>query len=288
MTYNYFFTKPKFSKNEGYLLPEKLTNILPEGNLPLSKNNSVFLHTFLILLRSYPIIILVTLILQSISFRSFSKDISGQEERFKVLNSLIVNKQHSIVSKSIEQAEKLLHAYEKENYYVNIDEKVSVVFLSEKQMRGAFGAYSAIGTIQKPTIYLNSDWLNTGISSYDVTKVLLEEYGHYLDSKSLSDKVGDEGELFAKMVLGETLNNADLLRILSENDHNTVNDNGQIVAVEQATVYFNTVYSGTISNLTFNNSTLLSGTAFRFVSQATTFTQNDEPGTLVYIMRIRG
>ena len=189
------------------------------------------------LLRSYPTIFLATIILQAISFSSFSKGISAQEERFEIRNSLISSKQYSIVSKSIKQAEKLLHAYHKDNYQTNIDKKVSIVFLSEEQMRGALGAYSPIGTTQKPTIYLNTDWLNNDANSYDVTKVLLEEYGHYLDSKSaLTDKIGDEGELFAKMVLGEVLTNSDLIRMMLEDDHNTVNDNGQIFAGEQATV----------------------------------------------------
>jgi len=143
-----------------------------------------------------------------------------------------------------------LNDYSKENHNidVNILDKINITFLSDIQMKGAMGAFSAEGTTQKPTIYLNTDWLNTDISSFDVTKVLLEEFGHYLDAAySSSDRVGDEGELFANIVLGNKISTSDLMRMMIENDHNTIDDNGKVVAVEQSTVYFNQIYkAGTL------------------------------------------
>ena len=159
MTYNDFFDEQKFSKDEIYLLSKKVTNVLTKVSLASSKPNLVFIHTLFMLLSSYPTIFLATIILQAISFSSFSKGISAQEERFEIRNSLISSKQYSIVSKSIKQAEKLLHAYHKDNYQTNIDKKVNIVFLSEEQMRGALGAYSPIGIMKKPTIYLTNNLL---------------------------------------------------------------------------------------------------------------------------------
>jgi len=193
-----------------------------------------------------------------------------------------------------------LNDYSKANHNidVNILDKINITFLSDIQMKGAMGAFSAEGTTQKPTIYLNTDWLNTDISSFDVTKVLLEEFGHYLDSKySSSDRVGDEGELFANIVLGNKISTSDLMRMMIENDHNTIDDNVKVVAVEQATVYFNQIYkAGTapgggyaIQESVITRIQLVSGSAYRFVSSNpadalyTSANGNNVAGNLLYI-----
>lgn len=259
----------------------------------------------------YPIL-LVTTIMQTISFSGFSNDFAlkkggevSEKGRFEIQNFSLNSKRQKVVLQSLNETEQLLNDYSKANYFVdaNILDKISITFLSDRQMKGAMGAFSAEGTSQKPTIYLNTDWLNTGISSFDVTKVLLEEYGHYLDSKySSSDRVGDEGELFANIVLGSKISTSDLMRIMTENDHNTIDDNGKIVAVEQATVYFNQIYKAStlprdgtydIQDSPILGIQLVSGSAYRFVSSnpadasyiGTTIgaNGNNVAGNLVYI-----
>lgn len=64
-------------------------------------------------------------------------------------------------------------------------------------MPGAAGAYA----ISTGTIYLNQDWLQT--ASHDwVMAVLTEELGHHLDGLFHDvDTTGDEGSLFANLVM---------------------------------------------------------------------------------------
>lgn len=62
---------------------------------------------------------------------------------------------------------------------------------------------------------------------------LTEEVGHAIDSRvNTSDTAGDEGELFAKLVSGETLNADQIQAIRSENDHGTIEIDGESVEVE--------------------------------------------------------
>jgi hypothetical protein len=297
MIYNYFFNKQKVGLEERPLLFNRHNNLYLRA---ITKNCFLILPFIASFIRLVYPILLVTTIMQSISFSSFSKDFTPKKEegisekgRFEIENLSVNSKQLTLALQSIKETEQLLNDYSKANHNidVNILDKINITFLSDIQMKGAMGAFSAEGTTQKPTIYLNTDWLNTGISSFDVTKVLIEEYGHYLDSKySSSDRVGDEGELFANIVLGNKISTSDLMRIMIENDHNSIDDNGKIVAVEQATVYFNTVYKGTGSSYGVNTQSITNiqpfvGSGFRFISAdpaATSFSGNNIAGNFVY------
>ena len=101
---------------------------------------------------------------------------------------------------------------------------------SGSELGGAFGAYSATGTTGTPTIYLNGDWLSTA-SQGDIQSILLEELGHSFDHvlNSGVDSQGDEGEVFANLVLNT---GADLAPILQQDDHRVVTLDGVNVAVE--------------------------------------------------------
>lgn len=249
MIYNYFFNKQIVRLEKKLFVFNRLINLYPNA---FTKNWLLILTYIASFIRFvYPVLLLTT-IFHTISFSSFSKDFSTKKSffylkqgRFEIQNFSVDSKHLTVALESIKETEQLLNNYSKTNHYVdvNILDKINITFLSDIQMKGAMGAFSAEGTTQKPTIYLNTDWLKTGISSNDVTKVLLEEYGHYLDSKfSSSDRVGDEGELFANIVLGKKISTSDLMRMMIENDHSTINDNGRVIEVEQATVYFNKIY----------------------------------------------
>ena len=75
----------------------------------------------------------------------------------------------------------------------------SISIIPGKDMDGALGAYVASAN----TIVLNQDWLSTA-SANDANAVLVEEFGHFLDTKvnGVGDTPGDEGEAFSRALLG--------------------------------------------------------------------------------------
>lgn len=76
-----------------------------------------------------------------------------------------------------------------------------VEILSGSSMGGAVGAWAT----STSTIYLNSDWLSTA-NKAQISAVLTEEFGHYLDSKfNAVDTQGDEGELFSRILSSKKL-----------------------------------------------------------------------------------
>jgi len=71
-----------------------------------------------------------------------------------------------------------------------------IVLLSPSEISGA-GAYA----ISTGTIFLNAEWLQRA-SAPQVLAVLTEELGHHLDGLlNASDTPGDEGELFAALLM---------------------------------------------------------------------------------------
>lgn len=83
------------------------------------------------------------------------------------------------------------------------------------------------------TIYLSESFLNENQANFNiVSDVILEEWGHHLNAVlNEVDTVGDEGEIFMSLVKGLDFN-FDLLT--TENDHATMNINGNAVMVEQS------------------------------------------------------
>ena len=79
-----------------------------------------------------------------------------------------------------------------------------VALLSAETLHGAAGAYDA----KSDTIYL-SQQLVAGADGAAIERVLLEEIGHAIDARlgaaiaGLGDSPGDEGAIFAKLVLGD-------------------------------------------------------------------------------------
>ena len=105
-----------------------------------------------------------------------------------------------------------------------------VQVLNDELMNGARGAYSS----DRNAIYLAASLLETD----DLTGMqgtLIEEYGHYVDTllNPGEDTAGDEGELFKTVVLGDVLDEAELLRIQTEDDFGIITLDGVAIAVEQ-------------------------------------------------------
>jgi Calx-beta domain/Beta-propeller repeat len=102
--------------------------------------------------------------------------------------------------------------------------------VSSFSLGNARGAYSA----ETDTIYLADGFLATATRP-TIEAVILEEYGHYIDVRvNRSDSPGDEGEIFANLVLGKSLSPTELARLQSENDHAVVNIGGREIAIEMS------------------------------------------------------
>ena len=107
--------------------------------------------------------------------------------------------------------------------------KVEVVFT--KTINGANGAFAK----DTNTIYLSQEFLTANADDPNaITNVVLEEYGHYIDSQiNDADAPGDEGAIFAALVQGKELSENELQQLRDEDDSVVVVLDGREVAVEQ-------------------------------------------------------
>jgi hypothetical protein len=109
-------------------------------------------------------------------------------------------------------------------------ETIAIEILPSASLRGAFGAYAAASN----TIYLSRELLL--FSSEQAVSVLLEEVGHAIDAAiNPTDSRGDEGAIFASLVEKEALSQEALDRLQQEDDSTTLEIEGEIILVEQAT-----------------------------------------------------
>lgn len=106
--------------------------------------------------------------------------------------------------------------------------------LSAADMNPAVGAYDPL----TGEIYLADSLLGGTAQAKeqvlsDLSGVLLEELGHHLDPQlPESDSPGDEGELFRRLVRGETLDESEVLRLRAEDDFREIRVWGVLVEVE--------------------------------------------------------
>jgi hypothetical protein len=86
------------------------------------------------------------------------------------------------------------------------------------------------------TIYLSQEFINRNAVQPEVmTQVLLEAFGHYLDSQlNSADSQGDEGQMFAAIAQGSLLSAADWYAMKAEEDRRTIVLDGQDRLVEVA------------------------------------------------------
>lgn len=96
----------------------------------------------------------------------------------------------------------------------------------------ANGAFSA----QNNIIYLSQEFLiknKTDLNS--ILKVFLEEYGHSIDVQVNSkDALGDEGDIFSRLLINGFIDEQDLKKIKAEDDSSTANIDGQIISIEKS------------------------------------------------------
>ena len=157
-----------------------------------------------------------------------------------------------------------------------------VVLLPTGDMSGAAGAYA----ISTGTIYLNQDWLQSANRDQAVA-VLTEELGHHLDGLlNESDTPGDEGELFAELLLGAgAIGEAERQVLRSEDDRGRVLVSGRELEVEQAAVESRNPIS--LGSFVFNASQfgdiLLESDGGAFSSSNWLHENNSDPGNSTYL-----
>lgn len=107
----------------------------------------------------------------------------------------------------------------------------SIEIRRASEINGAKGAFAAA----TGTIYLAHEFVEANIDYPDlITAVLLEEYGHYIDSRINShDSAGDEGDIFARLVQGKTISASELESLRAEDDTALALLDGQNVQIEQ-------------------------------------------------------
>ncbi len=121
-----------------------------------------------------------------------------------------------------------------------------VQLVPAETLHGASGAYDA----KSDTIYVSQQLVASG-STAAIERVLLEELGHAIDARlGLGDSPGDEGALFAKLVLGEAIAPAEFAVLKAENDHGTIEIAGASAPVEFAATYGTVTLDGALGEWT--------------------------------------
>ena len=101
-----------------------------------------------------------------------------------------------------------------------------IEFQSEETLQGANGAYDA----SRNVVYLNEKFMN---DPQKAAEIYSEEVGHFIDKQlNKSDTLGDEGEMFRRLLHGEKLTNEQKAEIRAENDHGLIYVDGKATEVE--------------------------------------------------------
>jgi Ca2+-binding RTX toxin-like protein len=99
------------------------------------------------------------------------------------------------------------------------------------EINGANGAYS----VDTNKIYIAQEYLLANADNINaVSDLVIEEYGHYVDANINSvDAAGDEGDIFSRLVKGESFTDGELQELKLENDKAVITLGGEEIAIEQ-------------------------------------------------------
>ncbi len=136
----------------------------------------------------------------------------------------------------IGQAQDILHQWAESG----LDAWPMLSIRSGEQINHAYGAFAG----ETQTIYLSEEFLTANAGQpRAIASVLLEELGHALDWQlNTHDSAGDEGAIFAKLATGQTISEAQLHALKTEQDSVIVPLDGQQLQLEQATRGVNSAF----------------------------------------------
>ncbi len=121
--------------------------------------------------------------------------------------------------------------------------EIQVVPFTVLQGKGAFG---------EGRIYLVDELLNPH-HAQDAIRTLVEELGHYLDWQlNTEDALGDEGEIFANLVLRDVITGEELHQLRSQDDRGTLTWNNRTIPMEYAEGDPGTFTVGNAGQITFD------------------------------------
>ena len=107
----------------------------------------------------------------------------------------------------------------------------AIAVRSDAELQGANGVYVAAWD----QIFVSEEFLQTA-SQAELVALLLEEMGHAIDATiNETDSAGDEGNIFANLVLGVEMTEAELAALYAEDDSLTLVIDGNVVEAEAAT-----------------------------------------------------
>jgi large repetitive protein len=106
-----------------------------------------------------------------------------------------------------------------------------IEILSAQILGKADGGFDTVNN----KIYLARNFVERG-NLTEIVPVLIEEIGHYLDSKihPYADAAGDEGEIFSKLVRGISITAGEYVTLIHEDDRATIILNNTPTVIEQA------------------------------------------------------
>jgi pimeloyl-ACP methyl ester carboxylesterase len=106
-----------------------------------------------------------------------------------------------------------------------------IEILPSAAINGANGAFASLTN----TVYLSEEFIAQNAGNPEaITSVVLEEIGHYIDSKiNTLDAAGDEGDIFSRLVQGKTISADEIVGLKAEDDTATITLDGKSILIEQ-------------------------------------------------------
>ncbi|WP_236721540.1 PA14 domain-containing protein, partial [Trichormus sp. NMC-1] len=178
---------------------------------------------------------------------------------FRIRKKFILNPVHPFILRILIQTEKILNrvnpfilkiliqTFEDKNATLSIihinSGKLLIIrnytynysFTTTPDIKLVFGqSFNGAYAKEKNTIYLSQEFVAANLGNFGaVTGVLLEEFGHYLDSQiNVLDAAGDEGDIFSQLVRGESISDGELLSLKAEDDTGFITVSDDLLSVE--------------------------------------------------------
>ncbi|ERT09041.1 CHAP domain protein [Lyngbya aestuarii BL J] len=119
-----------------------------------------------------------------------------------------------------------------EQWSAGIVETPPIEVIYTADINGANGAFAAASN----TIYISEEFLAQNYENVEnISTVLLEEYGHYIDTLvNVTDTPGDEGSIFSGVVQGNEFEESELEVLQAVDDTAIVILNGEETVIEQS------------------------------------------------------